>query len=65
MRSPRLSAPTPIRMVCSLPADMKDRYDRSSMRIMIANAAPWSMALKRRYLGVFPQESLFEVYGST
>jgi fatty-acyl-CoA synthase/long-chain acyl-CoA synthetase len=35
------------------------------MRIMIANAAPWSMALKRRYLDVFPPESLFEVYGST
>ncbi len=32
---------------------------------MIANAAPWSMALKRRYLEVFPPDSLFEVYGST
>ena len=59
------SAPTPMRTICNLPADVLDRYDRSSMRIMIANAAPWSMALKRRYLEVFAPQSLFEVYGST
>src|SRR3954451_472153 len=59
------AAPTPIRMICSLPADVKDKYDTSSMRIMIANAAPWSFALKQMYLADFPAESLFEVYGST
>jgi fatty-acyl-CoA synthase/long-chain acyl-CoA synthetase len=59
------SAPTPIRMVCSLPAAVKARYDRSSMRRMIANAAPWSFALKKAYLADFPADSLFEVYGST
>ena len=59
------SAPTPIRMVCNLPAEVKDRYDRSSMRIMIANAAPWSFALKQQYVADFPPESLWEVYGST
>jgi acyl-CoA synthetase (AMP-forming)/AMP-acid ligase II len=59
------SAPTPIRMICNLPAAVKARYDRSSMRIMIANAAPWSYALKEAYLADFPEESLFEVYGST
>ena len=26
------TAPTPIRMVCTLPAEVKDRYDRSSMQ---------------------------------
>lgn len=59
------AAPTPIRMICNLPADVLDRYDRSSMRIMIANAAPWSFALKQQYVATFPPESLFEVYGST
>lgn len=59
------AAPTPIRMICSLPEDVKERYDRSSMRIMIANAAPWSYALKQLYVASFPPESLFEVYGST
>jgi acyl-CoA synthetase (AMP-forming)/AMP-acid ligase II len=59
------SAPTPIRMICNLPDEVKARYDRSSMRVMIANAAPWSFALKQQYVADFPPESLFEIYGST
>jgi fatty-acyl-CoA synthase/long-chain acyl-CoA synthetase len=35
------------------------------MKRMIANAAPWSFALKEQYLGDFPEDSLWEVYGST
>jgi acyl-CoA synthetase (AMP-forming)/AMP-acid ligase II len=63
--SSTFSAPTPIRMICNLPDEVKARYDVSSMRIMIANAAPWSYALKQMYLAYFPADSLFEVYGST
>jgi acyl-CoA synthetase (AMP-forming)/AMP-acid ligase II len=63
--SSTFSAPALVRMVCALPAEVKDRYDRSSMRIMVANAAPWSYALKQQYVADFPPESLFEVYGST
>ncbi len=59
------SAPTPIRMICTLPADVKSQYDTSSMRKLIANAAPWSYSLKLMYLADFPAESLYEVYGST
>ncbi len=59
------SAPTPIRMICHLPDEVKARYDRSSMRVMVANAAPWPYALKQAYCSDFPEESLFEVYGST
>jgi fatty-acyl-CoA synthase/long-chain acyl-CoA synthetase len=59
------AAPTPIRMVCNLPPEVKARYDVSSMRRMIANAAPWSFALKKMYLAYFPGDSLYEVYGST
>lgn len=59
------SAPTPIRMITNLPAEVKAQYDTSSMRVMIANAAPWSFALKQQYVADFPPESLFEVYGST
>jgi acyl-CoA synthetase (AMP-forming)/AMP-acid ligase II len=59
------SAPTPIRMICSLPDEVRARYDRSSMKRMLANAAPWSMALKRLYLADFPADSLWEIYGST
>ncbi len=59
------SAPTPIRRICALPPDVKARYDVSSMRCMIANAAPWTSTLKRAYVRDFPPESLWEVYGST
>jgi fatty-acyl-CoA synthase/long-chain acyl-CoA synthetase len=59
------SAPALIRMVCALDPEVKDKYDRSSMRVMIANAAPWSYALKQQYVADFPPESLWEVYGST
>lgn len=59
------SAPTPIRRVVDLPAEVIRRYDRSSMRRMIANAAPWPFDLKRRYVERIGDDSLFEVYGST
>ncbi len=63
--SSTFSAPPLIRLVCALPTEVKARYDRSSMRIMLANAAPWSFALKQAYLADFPPDSLWEVYGST
>src|SRR6266568_1579949 len=63
--SSTFSAPALVRMICALPKEVKDRYDRSCMRVMVANAAPWSYALKQQYVADFPPESLFEVYGST
>ena len=59
------SAPTPVRRVLDLPADVRSRYDYSSMQRLIANAAPWPFDLKRRYVEAFGDTSLFEVYGST
>ena len=59
------SAPTPIRMIANLPSAVKERYDASSMRVMVANAAPWPFALKEAYVKDFPPESLWEIYGST
>jgi fatty-acyl-CoA synthase/long-chain acyl-CoA synthetase len=59
------SAPAPIRLVCALPDEVKRRYDVSSMKRMVANAAPWSMALKDAYMRDFGEDSLWEVYGST
>ena len=59
------AAPTPIRRICQLPDELLAQYDRSTLRILIANAAPWSHALKLEYLQRFPEQSLFEVYGST
>ena len=31
-------------MICNLPDEVRAKYDRSSMRVMIANAAPWPYA---------------------
>ncbi|MBF2754471.1 MAG: AMP-binding protein [Gammaproteobacteria bacterium AqS3] len=59
------AAPTPIRRVCQLDSAVISKYERASMRLMVANAAPWSFALKKMYLEHFPAESLYEVYGST
>jgi|SRR5882724_1579999 len=59
------SAPTQIRRVCNLPEPGTAAFDVSSMKRMVANAAPWSINLKRQYLARFPPDSLFEVYGST
>ncbi len=59
------SAPTPIRRICALPDEVKKRYDVSSLRSTIANAAPWTMTLKEAYLRDFREDSLWEVYGST
>src|SRR5205814_795436 len=64
-RTRRAISRPPTWMICTLPEEVKAKYDRSTMRIMIANAAPWSMALKKLYLVDFPPESLWEVYGST
>jgi fatty-acyl-CoA synthase/long-chain acyl-CoA synthetase len=63
--SSTFSAPPLIRLVCALPAEVKGRYDRTSMKRMLANAAPWSFALKQAYLADFPADSLWEIYGST
>ena len=59
------SAPTPIRRVVDLPADVRTKYDTSSLARVIANAAPWPFELKRKYVDAFGDTSLFEVYGST
>lgn len=59
------SAPTPIRRVVDLPEETIRRRDLSSLRRVIANAAPWPFELKRRYVDRIGDGSLFEVYGST
>ena len=59
------SAPTPIRRVVDLPAEVRAKYDYSSMKRVIANAAPWPFELKRKYVEAFGEGTLWEVYGST
>jgi len=59
------SAPTPLRRVVDLPESVRAKYDYSSMKRFIANAAPWPFELKRKYVERLGEGSLWEVYGST
>ena len=59
------SAPTPLRRVVDLPEEIRSKYDYSSMKRFVANAAPWPFELKRKYIERLGEGSLWEVYGST
>ena len=59
------SAPTQLKRIVSLPADELAQADLSSMRCLIANAAPVPYALKQEIIEKLGDGFLFEVYGST
>ncbi len=59
------SAPTQLKRVVSLPDDVLARADCSSMRCLIANAAPVPYPLKQEVIAKLGDGFLFEVYGST
>ncbi len=59
------SAPTQLKRIVSLPDDALATADCSSMRCLIANAAPVPYALKQEVIAKLGDGFLFEVYGST
>ena len=59
------SAPTQLKRIVSLPAEELAHADLSSMRCLIANAAPVPYALKQEVIDKLGAGFLFEVYGST
>jgi len=59
------SAPTQLKRIVSLPDDVLAEADCSSMRTLIANAAPVPYALKQEVIEKLGDGFLFEVYGST
>ena len=59
------SAPTQLKRIVSLPAGELARADMSSMRTLIANAAPVPYALKQEIIAKLGDGFLYEVYGST
>ena len=59
------SAPTQLKRIVNLPADELAKADVSSMRCLIANAAPVPYALKQEFIAKLGDGFLFEVYGST
>src|ERR671910_167078 len=59
------SAPTQLKRLVSLPPGELERADLSSMRCLIANAAPVPYALKQEVIAKLGDGFLYEVYGST
>src|SRR5256714_15154192 len=59
------SAPTQLKRLVTLPPDELERADLSSMRCLIANAAPVPYALKQEVVAKLGDGFLYEVYGST
>ncbi len=59
------SAPTQLKRIVSLPPGELARADLSSMRCLIANAAPVPYALKQEVIEKLGDGFLYEVYGST
>jgi acyl-CoA synthetase (AMP-forming)/AMP-acid ligase II len=59
------SAPTQLKRIVSLPPGELARADVSSMRSLVANAAPVPYALKQEVVERLGDGFLFEVYGST
>jgi acyl-CoA synthetase (AMP-forming)/AMP-acid ligase II len=59
------SAPTQLKRLVSLPPGELGRADLSSMRCLIANAAPVPYALKQEIVEKLGDGFLYEVYGST
>ncbi|MGH9288872.1 MAG: AMP-binding protein, partial [Acidimicrobiales bacterium] len=59
------SAPTQLKRIVSLPDEVLARADLSSMRSLVANAAPVPYALKQEVIAKLGNGFLFEVYGST
>jgi acyl-CoA synthetase (AMP-forming)/AMP-acid ligase II len=57
-------APILVKRILDLPADVRARYDVSSMRCLIVAAAPFPGALKRRAVEFFGPH-VFEFYGAT
>jgi acyl-CoA synthetase (AMP-forming)/AMP-acid ligase II len=59
------SAPTQLKRIVSLPDEVLTRADLTSMRSLVANAAPVPYALKQEVIAKLGEGFLFEVYGST
>ncbi|MGI5132542.1 class I adenylate-forming enzyme family protein [Pseudonocardia sp. CA-107938] len=59
------TAPTPLKRIVALPDDVLATADLTSMRSLVANAAPVPYALKQEIVAKLGDGFLFEVYGST
>ena len=59
------TAPTQLKRIVALPDEVLARADLSTMRSLVANAAPVPYSLKQEIIAKLGDGFLFEVYGST
>jgi fatty-acyl-CoA synthase len=57
--------PTQYIMMLSLPDEIKNRYDVSSIRNLLCSSAPVRRSTKKEIMDFFVNSNLFEAYGST
>jgi fatty-acyl-CoA synthase/long-chain acyl-CoA synthetase len=57
--------PTLLRRIVSLPEEVRNKYDLSSMQRLITGGAPCPIDLKEKVIATFPRPCLYEFYGST
>ncbi|WP_334143258.1 AMP-binding protein [Rhabdothermincola sp.] len=51
--------------ILELPEDVRDRFDLSSLRVVLHAAAPCPVPVKRRIMEVFPPGTVWEYYGAS
>lgn len=57
--------PTMFNMILNLPENVKNRYDVSSVRLLVSSSAPLLTTTKERVLEFFKEMELIEFYGSS
>jgi bile acid-coenzyme A ligase len=60
-----LFVPTMMQRIAKLPADVRDRYDVSSLRRVMCSGAPSPAWLKRFWIEWLGAEKIYEAYGGT
>ncbi|MFX0117343.1 MAG: class I adenylate-forming enzyme family protein [Candidatus Hodarchaeota archaeon] len=57
--------PTHYHLILSLPEEIKQKYDVSSIKQLLTSSAPATKQMKLDVMQFFPNAALFEAYGST
>lgn len=57
--------PTMMHRILHLPAEIRDRYDRSSLRSITIAGEPFPFAMKQRTIECFGEGKIYEFYGGT
>jgi long-chain acyl-CoA synthetase len=58
-------APIHFVRILALPDETRERYDLSSLRLVMHSAAPCPVDVKRRIMDLFPAGTVWELYGGT